>query len=171
MESFIVVLLQFVTVVTCITIEQTMKRRKEQDDNDEDTEMLESIHFPISIIDDDDDDTNDDDDYTKATKLPLVEISLEPGGWDDLAIVHCFNMSIHQHDQYDKSTFTFIPRKKDKQMSIQSTSNNKDVPSNPKKENQPKKEEKNVVWKPQKVPLPQWAIDPVFATVELKSSD
>lgn len=148
-----------------------MKRRKEQDDNDDDTEMLETISLPISIIDDDDDDKSIFvDNETKVTKLPLVEISLEPGGWDDMAIVHCFDMTIHQHDQYDESTFTFIPKHTTNNTSIlESTDEINTPPLDPKDATCAKLKKDG--WKPQKVPLPQWAIDPVFATVELNSSD
>eukprot|EP00560_Eucampia_antarctica_P007895 CAMPEP_0197826596 /NCGR_PEP_ID=MMETSP1437-20131217/3540_1 /TAXON_ID=49252 ORGANISM="Eucampia antarctica, Strain CCMP1452" /NCGR_SAMPLE_ID=MMETSP1437 /ASSEMBLY_ACC=CAM_ASM_001096 /LENGTH=170 /DNA_ID=CAMNT_0043427101 /DNA_START=67 /DNA_END=575 /DNA_ORIENTATION=- len=166
-----------------------MKRRKEEapDDNDSDgddmdMDMLENVSFPLSDLLEETDETPTTSENNST--LPTVPISMEENGWDDKLILKCFDQCLNsygdEHDNLeDKYKFSpllqqTIPKSNEENTDILDSS--KVVVQSPISEEEKisdddiplcNEDTKQSRLKPDMVPLPEWAVDPTFASIKL----
>jgi len=172
----------------------------EDDDDDDDDIMadLADVDVPIPIHDamggddEDEDDSDSDDDNQSALPNTAITAGLPSlaNGWDDHAVASCFDRAIRTHSMTAEELAgeanasgweagpNVVPRKANQlpcpipkvEVVTTSISDNfgmekEDTSSSPEEE-----DTKKEPWRPRPVPLPVWAVDPVYAAAKLHST-
>ena len=137
------------------------------DDDEDDNEFMQEmqLEFPLHITDDDDDD-DEEEEYNKGEsnkKKHIPHLNLA-AGWDDSAILRCFDLAIQTHDSqnihdhcahpfdFNVNAATDKQKQEHKRVEERSRANTGDNAVDP-----------PLRWRPGDLPLPQWAIDPWYA--------
>ena len=150
------------------------------DDDLADMQMDIPSHSALMMMggsSDDGDDNDDDDQFGDHNNVPLPKsikkkrhsLSMNLGaGWDDSAIIRCFDLALQTHDSKDVNKGCFHPLSINHSNIVEEIQNdgggcvNVNVNVKP-QESSDLDLDPPPRWRPGDLPLPQWAVDPWYA--------